>query len=208
MRRNTAHALILHDQPDYEPLMEQPRALPDSIIENIVLDMREFRGDLKAANQTMMALDKTVTDLNRDVTSLIRKVDAKAEAAEVNRRFDALEEGIDAKADAAKTDARFDVVDAKIDTFKAEVNARFDVFEAKVDARFHKLEAKVEAIDGRLAILEVKVDDLGKKVGEMNTSITGLAEMMKAMRWLLRVIAGALGMIPIILAIATALNWI
>ena len=187
MRRNEAHNLILQDQID-ESAMEERVARIEADVKNIQLDMREFRTDMKAANEATTELKVAVATIDGKINSLSQKVDTQF-AGLVQRndaQFAALTQ---------RNDAQFAALVAKLDT--------------KADAADVKLlETKVTSLSSRVDGLDAKVEDTREKLGQVGKDVAGLRGMVKAILWVLASLVGLVMLIPAGFTIAKALHWI
>jgi chromosome segregation ATPase len=149
MRRNEAHNLILQDQID-ESAMEERVARIEADVKNIQLDMREFRTDMKAANEATMELKVAVATIDGKINSLSQKIDAQI-AALVQRM-----------------DARFAALVAKLDT-------RADAADVKLlDTKLSSLGSRVDGLDAKLEDTREKLGQIGKDVAGLRGMVKAI----------------------------------
>jgi chromosome segregation ATPase len=179
--RRTEALKIPEDQAD-EPSMEIPVGKTESDVATLKVDVREFRADMKAANES-------IADLKTAVATVDGKIDALS--AEMNGRFGALSAEMNGKIDALRAE-----MNGKFDALRAEMNGKFAEVNGKLDA----LSAKVEANTKDIAKLDARVSKLDERLMGACDDIADLKAMVKAVLWVL-----GIGMVG---AIGKVFNWI
>ncbi len=95
MRRNEARNLIPEDQIG-EKAMQEKASTTEANIANIQLDVREFRTDMKAANEAIADVKVTVAVMDGKINALSTKVDAlDARVGSLESKFDRFGEKFD-----------------------------------------------------------------------------------------------------------------
>jgi len=122
--------------------MEDRLPKVESDIATMQLDIRELRGDMKAANEGIADLRTSVATLDGKVNSLSIKLDANVQALneKIDVHVDSLHEKIDGHVRSLheKIDVRFNSLNDKIDASAKFTDARHLALEGKVDSGFDK----------------------------------------------------------------------
>jgi chromosome segregation ATPase len=168
MRRNEARALTFEDPPDEKPL-EVRVSKVESDIATIQVDIRELRGDMKAANESIADLKAAVATVDGKVNALSDKMDGK---------FDALN---------AKLDANVAALNKKIDTNFAVLNERINAHATSTDTRFVALDGKLDKLDAKVTETS---KDLGDKIIAMGSKVDQLQGTVNAIGIAITVILG------------------
>jgi DNA anti-recombination protein RmuC len=175
--RRTASALSLESE-------EVPVSSTELIEANVVAtraDLSDFRVEFRGV---VVRIDQDIRELRADNKTLRDKIDANYSS--LDNKIDAMRAVLDETRESLdrKIDATRDSLDKRIDATRESLESKFDSLDKKIDATTGELRADVKAIQ---------------------TSVSDLKAMVKAILWLLGVM-GTLASVG--LPIAKTLDWI
>ena len=157
MHRNEASLVFIEDQVKEIPMEARIARIESDVsyikenIGNIHLDVRDLRGDMKAANESIAELKTAVVGLNGSVDAKINALSGSVDA-----KFNGLSGAI-ATLD-AKVDAKLNEVRGSISTLDAKVDAKINGLSGAISTLDAKVDAKINGLSGAISTLDAKVD--------------------------------------------------